>query len=185
MAENAIRLEGVAPTTSGTLPTNIVTVPSNTYTYGLWEAPGVIAANNFLSLFNPVASGKLIVIQRLTISPYATGAASPTNNMQSFRTTAASVGTLIAASAVNKLDTLIPNSIAEVRINNPTCTTVGVAITAIAPAITAAAVGSSPIITTPPTGDAFIVRPGEGIVSRTAVGVVNQLWNISLVWTEI
>lgn len=185
MAEQIIKLEGVTPTSSGSIPTNIVTIPSNTYTYGLWEAPGVIAANNFFSLFNPVGSGKTIVIQRLTISPYATGAASPTNNMQSFRTTAASVGTLIAASAINKLDTSISNSIAEVRVNNPTCTTVGVAITAIAPAITAGAVGVSPIITTPPAGDAFVVRPGEGIVSRTAAGVVNQLWNISLVWTEL
>lgn len=184
MAENSIRVEGMVPTSSGTMPVNVVTIPVNTYTYGIWEVPGVVAANNFFSLFNPVGSGKTITIQRLTVTPYATAAQTVTNNMQSFRTSAASAGTLIAASAVNKLDTAFPNSVAEVRTGNPTVTTVGQAITAAAPALTNAAAGSSPIVTTPPGGDMFILHPGEGVVHRTAAGAVAQLWNISMVWTE-
>lgn len=184
MAENSIKVEGLVPSSSGTMPVNVVTIPANTYTYGIWEVPGVVAANNFYSLFNPVGSGKTITIQRLTITPYATAAQTVTNNMQSFRTTAASAGTLVAASAINKLDTAFPNSIAEVRTGNPTCTTVGQAVIAAAPAITSAAAGASPIVTTPPGGDMFILHPGEGVVARTAAGTVAELWNVSMVWTE-
>ncbi len=184
MAENSIRVEGMVPTSLGSMPVNVVTIPASAYTYGVWEVPGTVAANVFFSLFNPVGSGKTIVIQRLTISPYATAAASTTGNMQSFRTTAASAGTLVAAASINKLDTALANSIAEVRTGNPTVTTVGQAITATPPAITAAAVGVSPIVTTPPSGDMFILHPGEGVASKVAAGNVGQLWNVSMVWIE-
>lgn len=117
MAEHTIKIEGTTPTSSGTMPVNVVTIPANPYTYGIWEVPGVVAAN-----------------------------------------------------------TSSPCSIQWV--------TVGQAVTAAAPAITSAAAGASPIVTTPPGGDMFILHPGEGVVSRTAVGTVAELWNVSMVWTE-
>jgi hypothetical protein len=157
------------------------------YTTLIEDVTGVVAANNFLSIFNPLGSGKSLVIAQFTCFPYATAAAAPTVNMDVFRTSAASAGTLLAAANISKFDTTQANSIAEVRTGNPTVTTVGtVPVVAVPPAITAAAGGvSSTVIIVPPSGALFLVRPGEGIVARTASGSVGQKWSLGFSWSEI
>ena len=158
---------------------------SNLYGYGVFDTPGVVAANNFISLFNPIGSGKLITVYRLTVYPWAGGASTVTTSLTASRITAASAGSLIAAANISKFSTAEPNSIAEVRTGNPTTTIIGVPITAIPPAITAAAAGIGAAVSVqPPSGASFVIQPGEGVVARTTAGDVDQLWNIFVTWGE-
>src|SRR6478752_4988367 len=47
----------------------------NFYFYNLQDAPGVVAANNFLSIFNPAGSGKNITAYQVIVNPWAAAAA--------------------------------------------------------------------------------------------------------------
>lgn len=198
MAEHVLRLEGISPI-NGTLPTtnqgNTAATPLfvtagfpsgiNFYNHQIQDVPGVVAATNFLSVFNPAASGKTLTFYTIAILPWATAATSATTSMLVTRTTAASAGTLVAASTVGKFETQSPNSVTEVRIANPTVTKVGLPLVAIPPAITAAAQGISNTATiTPPPGATYDCLPGEGLVFSCALGTVSQLWNLGLVWSE-
>ena len=171
----------------GSLTTTDVPEGALAYSTLINNTPGVVAANNFLSVFNPVGSGKTITIVRFICSPYATAAATPTDNMQVWRTTAASVGTLLAAANINKFDTTQPNSIAEVRTGNPTLTLLGtVPVIAVPPAVTAAAGGVSTLTNiVPPAGTLFACRPGEGLAARTPAGSVGQVWSLGFTWLEL
>lgn len=171
----------------GSLTTTSLPEGAQPYTTLIHNALGVVAANNFLSLFNPVGSGKTLTIAQFICYPYATAAAAPTDNMQVWRTTAASVGTLLAAANINKFDTAQSNSIAEVRTGNPTTTLLGtVPVLAIPPAVTAAAGGVSATSNiVPPTGALFTCHPGEGVVARTPAGSVGQVWSLGFSWLEI
>lgn len=173
--------------TDGSLTTSTIPEGSLPYTTLINNALGVVAANNFLSLFNPVGSGKTLTIAQFICYPYATAAATPTDNMQVWRTTAASVGTLLAAANINKFDTAQPNSIAEVRTGNPTTTLLGtVPVLAIPPAVTAAAGGVSATTNiVPPNGALFTCHPGEGVVARTPAGSVGQVWSLGFSWLEM
>lgn len=165
-------------------PTAIV---GNIYTTLIRNAPGVVAANNFLSVFNPIGSGKNLAFAQFVCYPYATGAAAPTDNMEVWRTSAASVGTLLAAANISKFVTTQPNSVAEVRTGNPTVTLTGtVPALAVPPAVTAAAGGVSATTSIiPPQGSFFTCLPGEGLVARTPAGVVNQIWSLGFSWAEV
>ena len=194
MSEMKVAIDGTVATnatiTGNTSTTPLYTTPGmptgvNLYTTLIFDAPGVVAANNFLSVFNPVGSGKTFVFYQFVAFPYATGATSVTNSMNIFRTTAASAGTLVAAASINKFSTSQPNSVAEVRTGNPTTTNGTIPIISVPPAITSAASGTSGTIDiVPPTGAVFTCAPGEGIVARTAAGNVNQLWDMGFTWSE-
>jgi hypothetical protein len=191
MAQQSISLSDVSGhnltiRSDGSLTTNTIPEGAQPYTTLIHNTLGVVAANNFLSIFNPVGSGKTITIVQFICFPYATAAAAPTDNMQVWRTTAASVGTLLAAANINKFATAQPNSIAEVRTGNPTVTLLGtVPVLAIPPAVTAAAGGvSSTSNIVPPTGALFTCVPGEGIVARTPAGSVGQTWSLGFSWLE-
>lgn len=155
------------------------------YLHGMSEIPGVVAANNFLSVFNPAASGKTVIFYQLILTPWATAVTTATAAMNIFRTTAASGGTLIAASAVNRFLTTDADPVAQVRVGNPTVTTTGTTLLGLPPAISSAAgVGGGESVAVPP-GAGFACLPGEGVVYTTASGNVNQLWNINVTWAEI
>ena len=173
--------------TDGSLTTSTIPEGSLPYTTLIRNTLGVVAANNFLSVFNPVGSGKTIVIGQFVCYPYATAAAAPTDNMEVWRTTAAFVGTLLAAASINKFDTAQPNSIAEVRTGNPTVTLLGtVPVLAIPPAVTSAGGGVSATTSiVPPSGTLFTVRAGEGVVARTPAGSVGQTWSLGFSWLEM
>jgi hypothetical protein len=207
MAEHAIKIDGITPssgmmpvtgtvtstpsgvqTVSGTVST-MPTVPTGTnfYTISFSAVAGQTAATyNFLSLFNPVGSGKTINVYASFIIPWATAATSTTNSMETFRTTAASGGTLTSGANINKFASAAPNSVAEVRTANPTITTTGATYGGIPPAITASGSGLGPSsnISTP-SGSSFILMAGEGICMRQVIaGDVDQLWNLGYIWTE-
>jgi len=156
------------------------------YVYAVGDVPGVVAANNFLSVFNPGASGKAVVFYGASIVPWAGGAATVTVSMRTFRTTAASAGTLIAAANVGKFVTTDANASAEVRIGNPTVTTTGLELISVPPAITSAGAGvGAQTSTAPPGGAGFVCTPGQGVVFSTTSGDVDQLWNFQIIWAEI
>lgn len=185
MAETLVRIESSASNPVFTQPPTAIT--GQIYTTLIRNTPGVVAANNFLSVFNPVGSGKNLIFAQFVCFPYSTGATAPTDNMEVWRTTTATVGTLLAAANVGKFDTTQSNSIAEVRTGNPTTTLSGtVPVLAVPPAVTSAAGGvSSTINIIPPSGSLFICRPGEGVVARTPAGNVNQIWSLGFSWAEL
>jgi hypothetical protein len=162
-----------------------VTVASNFYTFSVIEGVGTAASNNYLSLLNPVGSGKTINVDRIVIVPWASGATTTTRSMTITRISAASGGTAVTAANIPKFSTSQPNSIADVRTGNPTVTTVGIPTLGFPPAVTTTGAGASGMTTIiPPSGSAFQLQPGEGIVFNVAVGTTGQLWNLNLAWSE-
>lgn len=156
---------------------------SNAYGFSLHDLPGVVAANNFLSVFNPLASGKNLYLIQSVISRYSIGDATSGNSLIIYRTTAASAGTLQAASTISKGDSTDPSAVAEVRIGNPT-TTLGAELVAYGPPTGQDSTPRSDQITANSVVP-FIIAPGEGIVYRTLAGDVDQRWNIAQFWLEI
>ena len=172
----------------GTVNTLAIPDPTltGTYAFSMASTPGVLAANNFLSLFVPAAASFNAIVGGVFVSCTTAAASTETEPMRGFRVTTASAGTLQAASAVSKFISAYPNPGAEVRTANPTVT-LGAPFFSSPPAISAT-VGSTAVhaVQPPPTAlGAFILQPGEGLVLRTAAGDVDQRWNISIVWSEV
>lgn len=174
-----ISVTGTVTTIPGTSPTFI-----GVYAFSVVDAPGVVAANNYMSIFNPLLSGKNIYLLGGSISSYVVGGSSATkNSMQIQRITTATAGTLQAASAVCKFNSLSIDPGAEIRTANPTVT-LG-ANFAVAPAPAQPSTGTPVYVIEPPAGTgSFILAPGEGIVVRTAAGDTDENWNINVVWGE-
>jgi len=184
MAEQVVRIESSASNPVFTQPPTAAT--GLLYTTLITEVAGVNAANNYLSIFNPVGSGKIFTFYQFTAFPYAGAAATNSQSINVFRTTAASGGTLVAAANINKFDTTQANAIAEVRTGNPTTTNGTIPVLSIPPAITSAGagVGGSSVIV-PPAGASFICRPGEGVVVRSAAMDVDELLDLGFTWSEL
>jgi hypothetical protein len=184
----AITGQPISVTSSPSVP--VVVQPASSfgsgYIFSVSNQAGVVAANNFLSLFNPVGSGKILALGGAFVSVVATAAATSPEPMRGFRITAASAGTLQADSAVAKLKTSQDDPVAEVRIGNPTVT-LGAALFNVPPAITASggSGGFTQDVQLPPNSPAFHLVEGEGVVLRTAAGDVDQSWNMTLTWAEI
>ena len=154
------------------------------YTYSINEVPGVVAANNFLSLFNPAGNLYFLVVTAVFLAPYATAGTDSTVGMSTDRITAVSGGTLVDKPTIPKLDTGTPDSTADVRYGNPTVTKTGYTFGHIPPAITGAGsgVGTTTVISAP--GNGLILRPGQGLVLSTASGDADQVWNLGWAWFE-
>ena len=156
------------------------------YVFNLPDQPGVAAANNFLSIFNPVGSGKTIAILGGSISTYVASMSSTARiSCQALRSTAASGGTLqVNSTALCKFQTSFPASIAEVRTAGPTVT-LGAAFLASPPPINPNTGDYVYQIQDTPGAGALMLVPGEGIVLRTTAGDTHQTWNFNVVWGEI
>jgi len=159
--------------------------PTIVYTFSLTDVPGVVAANTFASFFNPVGSGKVFAALQVLVQPYATGSTSVASSLALHRITAASGGTAIAASSVNRFDPVHPDPVVQVRTDNPTVTTSGLFVGSTAPAVTAGLGNNAPLSIQSAPGVALISYPGTGIAFRTQSGDVDQRWNVSLFWTEL
>ena len=156
---------------------------STTYGFSMHDIPGVVAANNFLSVFNPLGSGKNVYAILSNVSRYSISGATSPNSMSIFRITAASAGTLQAASTIAKGNTSQANTIVEVRTGNPTVT-LGAELVSYGPPIATNSAPNSDQVAGNPVIP-FILAPGEGLVYRTAAGDTDQLWNLSQYWAEI
>lgn len=144
-------------------------------------ASSTVVNTTLFSFFNPAASGKTAVIKRIAIMANATttGAYS---SLQWRRTSAASGGSLIAASDLPKLHTGTANSVMEMRWCLQGCTS---AITATyagtadsrilgvtAPGAVGQTIGQNELIFSP--NEKLILQPGEGI------GLYNDVLTSSL-----
>lgn len=159
--------------------------PLVAYVHSLSDSVGVAgSAHTYMSVLNPAGSGVLAAALLFDSQNYAIGAASVAVSLEIYRITAHSVGTLIAASAVNRFDTLHPNPACTVRVGNPTITTAGTLLRGVAPVITAGLGGNAPFVTQPPGGTSFLFHPGEGIAFRTSDGDTDHRWNMTYIWAE-
>lgn len=151
------------------------------YVFSTGNLPGVVAGNNWLTLVNPVGSGRSVFVGGVFISAESNAASASTSSMRGVRVTAVSGGTLWTASDIAKFVTADPDPFAEVRTNNPSAT-LGAQLFNSPPPTSAAA--SSKDVHQIPIPSPFLLAPGEGIVLRTNSGDTAQRWNISVVWTE-
>lgn len=154
------------------------------YFHTIIDVPGVVAANNFFSVFNPSGSGKTVAFFAINVNSYTTGASSTATSLVVDRTTAASGGTQVTAADVNRLLTSWSNPVAEVRTANPAATKTGVTLFSWVPPISTGVGIGGTAYSTPPSGQSFICLPGQGIVLSTAAGNTNQVWGININWAE-
>ncbi|HEY6021929.1 MAG TPA: hypothetical protein VIY48_19295 [Candidatus Paceibacterota bacterium] len=189
MAENAVRIEGGTVTAVPTGVANVTAVRSTSikgvYDFSLPQAVGVVAANNFISLFNPVGSGRVLSLGSVFISSSTTAASTITEPLRGFRITSATGGTLQTTSAIAHFITSDPDTLAEVRTGNPTVTLGAPFLNS--PPFSGGAAGSGTVHVIPVPGGLapFTMVEGEGMVLRTNSGDIDQRWNISIVWSEV
>lgn len=155
------------------------------YVYSEDAVPGVVAANNFISLANPVGSGKTILLAGVFISQVTIGAVSATAPMRGFLATDIAGGTLEPSSTIGKIRSTMPTPVGEIRVG-PTATLGAAWFNS--PTLQATGASTSGFIhqvpATIPAGSLTLL-PGEGTVLRTGAGSVNTLWNLSIAWSEI
>lgn len=190
MAENLIRIDGplsLDDTSGNPLFTTGVMNPSykGVYVFSISDVVGVVTAQNHLSLFNPVGSGRTLIFGGVFISSFTVASITLTaNSLRGFRITSASGGTLQTNStALAKFQTSQPAALAEVRTGNPTVTT-GAAMFAAPLQVGNSVTSPAQAILAPPGSGAFTMAEGEGVVLQTATGDVDSRWNMSFVWAE-
>lgn len=155
-----------------------------TFLYSLAGVAGSAAAYNFVSLFNPANSGKALIPSGVFVSSTSASSSSVAAPLRGYRISAASGGTLQATSSLvcmaGHLDGTF--SVAEVRIDNPTCT-IGSPIFS-SPALQANNQVLIHDVELPTGTPPFTLNPGQGVVLRTISGTANITWNMTLVWSE-
>lgn len=169
-------------TTIGGLDPNIKGV----YLFSMNDVPGVVAANNFLTLTNPVGSGKVILMPTVLASTYAFSAAAVSNSMIVSVATAVSGGTTETTNVL-KLNAAYPAASGVVRTGNPTATP-GPALVGIPPAFNSGSGVSATIFAALEASSAagtIVLTEGNSFLFRTAAGDVDQRHNITIAWLEI
>lgn len=162
------------------------------YSHTLVEQAGVAAANNFYSVFNPAASGRIVAIKFLYYIAYAVAITISKVSKRVYRTSAASGGTLIPAADIFKHDPAFVNPTTEIRTGNPAAT--------LSPATAQAGHAFPPVVVITAVGGPFqpsfergvpreneeiILPAGSGIVIRqTAAGDVDETMNIGVTIME-
>lgn len=157
------------------------------FDFSLQRQDSTVAAKNFLTLYNPATSGKIMWMGGIFISFMATNP-SPAFPLRGYRiSTEPSGGTLHAESEVCRFDTQRFAPAMVVRSGNPTTGALGAAFFNAAPGITMGQQFSSDIqdVDTPAGFNPFQLYPGEGIVLRQDTGAVGHYWNLSVVWREL
>lgn len=154
------------------------------YVFSADSITGVAAANNYLSIFNPVGSGKTVIFAGAFISATTAGSTTTTSPMRGYRATLVSGGTLQADSMSAKFITSNPDPVAEIRVGNPAATLDGALFNS--PPPLSATQGGTAVHAVPVPGGTgpFILAEGEGIVMRQEIGDVDIRWNLSIVWAE-
>ena len=189
MAENVVSIgeergHTVAVSPGGRLLTSAVPDGYKFYFHTLIDAPGVAAANTFLSVFNPITSNKLVIFFQAEITAYAVAASGGGDSLVAYRITAASGGTEILPAQVNRFLTTEDDPQAQVRVGNPTVTITGLGLNSWQPPQTTG-VGGATAATTQAPGEGFVCLPGQGIAFRTASGDTDQRWKVNAIWAEV
>lgn len=156
------------------------------YIYSLAELPGVVAPNNYISLFNPIGATRVAVLSGIFVSYSLAIGTSITTPMRGYRVSTASGGTSVdtteVAGNVAKVQTSYPDPVVEIRKDNPTVT-LGPALFN-SPPPTQKDTNFVHDINLPSGLLPFTLRPGEGIVLRTEASLTDAFWNLTLVWAE-
>lgn len=157
------------------------------YVFSIAGLSGVAAANTFVTVFNPVGSGKTVSFSAAFISTVSTAAAGTTAPMRGYRIAAAPTGgTVQGAATIAKFNSANPDTVVEVRTDNPTVV-LGAPLWNTPPAVTSGVGGGQFVhdVDTPAGSPPFVLAPGEGIAINCASGDTDQVWNITVVWAEI
>lgn len=157
-----------------------------TYAYAIHDVAGVVAANNFVSFFNPVTSGKIVLAIQALVTTYAVGASSTASSMIVRFVTAASGGSLVAASDIYRLRSDWGDPSLVVRTGNPTVTTkYSHSLATFPPPLSTGVGGNTAGVATAPAAGGVPFLPGEGFVYHTDAGNTNQRWSIQFIWAEV
>lgn len=159
---------------------------SGVYLFSINDVPGVVAANNFLTLTNPVGSGKTIFMPYVAVSSYAaTGTASVNNSLIISMATGVSGGTDGSASIISFSDSY-PAPSGVVRSGNPTAT-VGSPLIGVPPAIISGSGVSVTLLASLEANAAAgtkALTEGNSFLLRTTAGDTDQRWNFTIAWLE-
>lgn len=173
---------------NGQLATYPVTNPvfRGGYVYSRAQTPGVVTPNNYLALFNPLGSGRSLVVAGVFLSSSIVGDITATvDPMRGWLATLISGGTLEAASTIGRVRSTMPAPVGQIYINNPAATLGASWFNS--PAVLGVAKQASPFVHQIPAavaGGPITLLPGEGTVIRTESGDVDQRWNVSIAWSE-
>jgi hypothetical protein len=154
-----------------------------TYLFSMDAVANVALANNYVSLFNPVGSGRILSVPAIFISSTLFTSSSISASLRGYRITTATGGTLQADSAIAKLQNTYADPVAEVRTLNPSCTLGPALFNSPSPIQDKAA----PVhdVDLPPQAPPLTLVPGEGAVIRSSAGIgASAFWNITMAWTE-
>lgn len=184
MAQMDIRV--VNDPASQALPifTSIDPTWTGVYFHANVDDPGVVASNNYLSVFNPIGSGKIAIALGFSASSYSLNTISTPSSLRAFRTSAASAGTLIAAANVNRFASAFGNPSCEVRVGNPTTTNTNATNPMIGIPVVVGNGAQNGQNVAPTPGASFVFMPGEGIVFNTPSGDVDVRWDLQYIWAE-
>lgn len=194
MAENRVIIEGMFPglTYPGASvnPLPVILTPNpqidGVYIASIADAPGTVASNTFITLFNPVGSGKTVTVGALFVSTVSNAGTVATRPTRLHRINAAPTGGVVMAAAdVFKFNTTSPDPVCVIRTGNPTVTLLAAASNTPPPVTVGAGGGQFVHEIEPPAGTAVILAPGEGVAVNNAAGDTAQRWNFSLAWAEI
>ena len=153
-----------------------------TYVFSMDKVASVVAANNYMSIFNPVTNPHFLAVGGFFISAVLLNPSSVVDSFRGWRITTATGGTLQDDAAVGKIQSHFPDPTAELRTGNPTCTMGAALFNVPAPVENKAA--PAQIISLGEAGP-LILTPGEGVVLRTeAAAGAGGTWNFSVVWAE-
>jgi hypothetical protein len=194
MAENRVFIEGMAPgfTYAGSslnpLPVILTSNPQvdGTYIYSIANVPGTVAANTFMTLYNPLGSGKSVIVGGMFISTVAAAGTSATQPTRIHRIAAAPTGGVnVLVSDVFKFNSANPDPVVQLKTGNPTVTLQAPASNTPPPVTIGAGGGQFVHEVDPPTGTTVLLAPGEGVAIHNSAGDTAQRWNISLAWAEV
>lgn len=156
------------------------------YSYGFIDLPGVVASNNFISIFNPVTSTVKHRPLEVGLTCYTASNVSTIGTMAAYVITAASGGTLVNnATDVTRFRSSAPVPQVEIRTGNPTVTRRNnTPVLFKAPVVSTGGGNSGTVTIVAPTASPFVLSPGTGLVFNTAAGDVLQRWCLVYAWDE-
>lgn len=156
------------------------------FLFSMDMVPNVAAANNYVSLFNPSGSGKVVALASLFISSTLFTSSSIPNSLRGYRISTASGGSLVTNSTdIASIQGHLTgaDSAVQIRTGNPTCTLGPALFNSPSPIQDKAA----PVhdVDLPPTAPPFTLFPGQGVVLRSTAGIgASAYWNITIAWAE-
>lgn len=156
------------------------------YVYSTSDVPGVVAANNYMVLYNPVGNTKNILPLTSQIASYiSTGTFVGNHSIQVQVVTAVSGGSLQPTSSIVKAIGTYPTPTGQIFLGNPTLTN-GANLFSVPPATNASGGASTgALVGGAAGGGPLILTPGMGVAWLMAGGSTNMNLNFNIIWGEV